>query len=80
MSEIIKKQQFFIASQDAKAIGKTGMYDKLDKSMVEFFNEICKAVLNGEDDIFAIQWAISKLDEEECDAVKTGQEKHRQEH
>ncbi len=65
MSEFIKKHQFLIASKDAKAIGKTGMIEKLDKSMVEFFNEICKAVLNGEDDIFAIQWAISKLDADE---------------
>ena len=65
MSEFINKHQFLIASNDARAIGKTGMYEKLDKTMVEFFNEICKAVLNGEDDIFAIQWAISKLDKEE---------------
>lgn len=73
MSEIIKKQQFFIASKDAKAIGKTGMYDKLDKSIVEFFNAICKEVLNGVDnDIFAIQWAISKLDEDEKNAIKKG--------
>lgn len=65
MSEFISKKQFLIASKDAKAIGKKGLYEKLDKTMVEFFNEICKAVLNGEDDIFVIQWAISKLDEAE---------------
>lgn len=80
MSEIIKKQQFFIASKDAKAIGKAGMYDKLDKSMVEFFNEICKAVLSGDEDIFAIQWAISKLDEGEKNSIEAGQEEHRKEH
>jgi len=65
VSEFISKKQFLIASKDAKAIGKKGLYEKLDKTMVEFFNEICKAVLNGEDDIFVIQWAISKLDEAE---------------
>jgi len=74
MSEFIKKHQFLIASKDAKAIGKKGVYEKLDKTMVDFFNEICKAVLNGEDDIFAIQWAISKLDEGEKNAVKEGRE------
>lgn len=70
MSEFIKKHQFLIASKDAKAIGKTGLYEKLDKTMVEFFSEICKAVLNGEDDIYAIQWAISKLDKEEQSEIR----------
>jgi hypothetical protein len=65
VSEFIKKHQFLIACKNAKTIGKTGLYKHLDKDMVEFFNEICKAVLNGDDDVFAIQWAISRLDEEE---------------
>ena len=70
MSEIIKKKQFFIASKDAKAIGKTGLYKSLDKSMVEFFEEICKAVLNGNDEVFAIQWAISKIDDTTSEEIK----------
>lgn len=69
MSEFIKKNQYFISSKDAKAIGKTGLYEKLDKSMVEFFNEICKAILNGDDEIYVIQWAISKLDDDEKKTV-----------
>ena len=74
MSEFIKKHQFFLESKAAKAIGKTGLYEQLDKTVVEFFNEICKAVLNGDDDIFAVQWAISKLDEGERNAVIKGKE------
>lgn len=74
MSEIIKKNQFFIESKAAKAIGKSGMINHLDKLLAEFFNEICKATLNGEDEMFAIQWAISKLDKGEQDAVEKGRE------
>jgi hypothetical protein len=70
VSEFIDKKQFFISSKDAKAIGKTGLYKKLDGTVVEFFNAICKAVLNGEDDVFAIQWAISKLDDEEKKSIE----------
>lgn len=70
MSEFVDKHQFLIKSIDAKAIGKKGLYDKLDKSMVEFFNAICKAVLNGDDDIYAIQWAISKLNNTEKLAIE----------
>lgn len=80
MSEIIKKQQFFIASKDAKAIGKAGMLNHLDKPMAEFFHAICKEVLNGDSEMFAIQWAISKLDEGEKNAIEAGQEEHRKEH
>jgi hypothetical protein len=75
MSEFVAKNQFFIATKDAKAIGKTGLYEKLDKQVVEFFNAISKAVLNGEsEDIFAVQWAVSKLDEGERDAIEKGRE------
>ena len=70
MSEIIKKHQFLIESKSAKAIGKTGLYKNLDKSMVEFFEAICKEVLNGDEDIFAIQWAISKLTDVEKKVVE----------
>ena len=80
MSEIIKKYQFFIKSTDAKAIGKAGMLNHLDKPIADFFNEICKAVLNGDDEMFAIQWAISKLDKGEQNAIEAGQEEHRKEH
>ena len=73
MSEFISTKQFFIATKDAKPAGKIGMADKLDVEMVKFFNVIAKAVLNGEkDDIFAVQWAVSKLDEGERDAVEKG--------
>ena len=75
MSDMISKKQFFIASKDAKPIGKSGMADILDVEMVKFFDEIAKAVLNGEiDDVFAIQWAVSKLDEGERDALTKGKE------
>ncbi len=80
MSEILKKHQFLIESNAAKAIGKAGMLNHLDKPIAEFFNAICKEVLNGDDEMFAIQWAISKLDKEEQNAVKAGQEEHRKEH
>ena len=69
MSEIIKKHQFFIQGKTAKSIGKSGMINHLDRPMAEFFNEICKSALNGEG-IIAIQWAISKLDKAEQDAVE----------
>ena len=72
MSEFISKRQFFIQSKDAKAIGKEGLYKKIDKLMVEFFNEICKVVLNGDKDIFCIQYAISKLEEKEKEEVIKG--------
>jgi len=74
MSEIIKKHQFFISSKSAKAIGKSGMIKHLDKPMAEFFNAICKEVLNGDDEMFAIQWAISKLDDGEKNAIEKGRE------
>lgn len=80
MAEIIKKEQFMIASKTAKAIGKSGMLNHLDKPIAEFFDAICKAVLNGDDEMFAIQWAISKLDEGEHDAVVKGKEEYRKEH
>jgi transcription termination factor Rho len=74
MSEIVSKKQFLIATKDAKPIGKMGMANKLDIEMVGFFDEIAKAVLGGDDDIFVIQWAISKLDKETGDAVKERRE------
>jgi hypothetical protein len=74
VSEFISKRQFFIQSKDAKAIGKLGLYKNIEKLMVEFFNEICKAALNGDEDIFCIQYAISKLDEKEKEVVIKGTE------
>lgn len=70
MTEVVIKKQFFISSKKAKSIGKMGMADILDKEMVALFNEIASAALNGEDDIFAVQWMISKLDKESSDAIK----------
>ena len=80
MSEIVSKKQFLLASKDAKAIGKAGMADKLDVEMVGFFNEIAKAVLNGDDDLFVVQWAVSKLDKETGDALIKGKEEYRTQH
>lgn len=74
MSEFVKRYQCFIESKNAKAIGKVGMRQKTDELLQDFFNDICYAVLNADDEIFLVQWAISKLDEGERDAVKAGQE------
>ena len=73
MSDMISKKQFFIATKDAKPMGKAGMANVLDVEMVGFFDEIAKAVLQGDTgDIFAVQWAVSRLDEGERDAVEKG--------
>lgn len=66
---MLSKHQFLINSKNAKAIGKSGMAEKLDKCMVDFFNAISKEVLNGDDDLFAVQWAISKLDDNEREQI-----------
>ena len=70
MSDILTKKQFFIATKDAKPMGKCGMANVLDVEMVGFFDEIAKSVLQGDaEDIFAVQWAVSRLDEGERNAV-----------
>ena len=75
MSDMISKKQFFIATKDAKPMGKAGMANVLDVEMVGFFDEIAKAVLQGDTgDIFAVQWAVSRLDEGERDAISQGRE------
>ena len=74
MSEILSKEQFFLESNASKAIGKTGMGKNLEHELMKFFNAICKDVLNGDNDIFAIQWAVSKLDAEENEIVRKGME------
>jgi hypothetical protein len=73
VSEMLTKKQFFIATKDARPMGKAGMANVLDVEMVGFFDEIAKAVLQGDsDDIFAVQWAVSRLDEGERDAIEKG--------
>lgn len=74
MSEFVKRNQCFIESKKAKAIGRIHLEEKTDEILVDFFNDICKAVLQADDEVFLIQWAISKLDEGERDAVTKGQE------
>ncbi len=75
MSEFISKKQFFIKTKDAKPMGKSGMADRLDIEMVRFFEEIAKSVLQGDsDDIFVIQWAVSRLNEGERNAIEKGRE------
>ena len=74
VSEFVKRNQCFIESKKAKSIGKKGLEEKTKELMHDFFNDICKSVLNAEDDVFLIQWAIVKLDEGERNAVIEGQE------
>ena len=38
----------------------------------EFFEDITNAVMSEGDDVYLIQWAISKLDEGERDAFEKG--------
>ena len=73
MSEFVNQYQCFIKSKDAKSVGKTGLIDKTNELMKDFLDDICKTVLNADDEVFLIQWAISKLDEGERDAVEKGQ-------
>lgn len=77
MSECVKQYQCIIESKQVKAVGKGGLRDSTNKLMEEFFDDICKTVLNADDDTFVVQWAIIKLSEEERNAAKAGQEEHR---
>lgn len=70
MSEFVTRNQCIIESKKAKAIGKPGLREKTDELMKDFFNDICKTVLNADDEMFVIQWAIVKLDEGERNAVE----------
>lgn len=75
MSEIVSKEQFFLESNASKALGKMGVGKHLEHEFMNFFDAICKAVLNGDNEIFAIQWAVSRLDDEESAVVRSGMEK-----
>ena len=74
MSECVTRNQCVILSKQAKAIGKKGLEEKTHELLRDFFNDICKAVLNAEDEMFVIQWAIIQLDEGERDAFEKGSE------
>ena len=73
MSEFIKKSQVIIESKKAKSIGKSGLKTETDLLLKDLFDDICKVVLNADDEMFVIQWAIIKLDEGERDAVTQGE-------
>lgn len=73
MSEFLKQSQVIIESKQAKAIGKAGLKIETDLLLKDLFDDICKAVLNADDEMFVIQWAIIKLDEGERNAVIEGQ-------
>lgn len=70
MSEFVKKYQCFIESKQVKAVGKGGLRESTSGLMKEFFDDICKTVLNADDETFLVQWAIIKLDEDERNAVQ----------
>ena len=74
MSEFIKKYQCIISSKEARAVGKTGLGLSTSDMIKEFFDDVCKAVLNAEDEVFLIQWAVIKLNEEERNAIGKGKE------
>ena len=74
MSDVIKKHQCVISSKDAKAIGKKNFGYATSDMLKEFFDSVCKAVLNGDDDHFVIQWAVIKLDKGDVDAINQGKE------
>jgi hypothetical protein len=73
MSEFLKQSQVIIESKRAKAIGKVGLKTETDSLLKDLFNDICKVVLNADDEMFVIQWAIIKLDEGERNAIKQGE-------
>ena len=75
MSEFVNQYQCFIKSKDAKSVGKTGMIEKTNDLMKDFLDDICKTVLNADDEVFLIQWAISKLNAKEAEEVKDAAEK-----
>lgn len=77
MSKFVKQYQCIIESKQVKAVGKGGLRDSTNKLMEEFFDDICKTVLNADDEAFVVQWAIIKLSEEERHAAKAGKEEHR---
>ncbi len=72
MREIILQNQFYIESKSAKVIGKSGVEARTKELLTVFSNEICKTVLNADDEGFVVQWAIIKLSKEERDAAKEG--------
>lgn len=72
MSEFVKKYQCIIESKQVKAVGKGGLRESTNKLMEEFFDDICKTVLNADDEAFVVQWAIIKLSEEERHAAQNG--------
>lgn len=65
MSEFITKNQCVILSKQAKAVGKKGLEDKTHELLNDFFSDICKTVLNADDEMFVVQWAIIKLGQDE---------------
>lgn len=73
MSEFLKQSQVIIESKQAKAIGKAGLKTETDLLLKDLLDDICKIVLNADDEMFVIQWAIIKLDEGERNAIKEGQ-------
>jgi hypothetical protein len=72
MSRFVVRNQCVIESKKAKAVGKPGLREKTDELLKDFFNDICKTVLNSDDDVFVVQWAIVQLDKEDRDAIIEG--------
>ncbi len=65
MSEFVSKNQCYIESKKARAVGKKGMAADTSEILNDFFDAICKHVLSADDDVFVIQWAVIKLDDDE---------------
>lgn len=70
VSRFVVRNQCVIESKKAKAIGKPGLREKTDELLKDFFDDICKTVLNADDEMFVVQWAIVQLDEEERNAIQ----------
>ena len=72
MSEFIRQYQNIIKSTDAREAGFLATKNATGKMLNEFFEDITNAVMSKGDDVYLIQWAISKLDEGERDAIEKG--------
>lgn len=74
MAKFIKQFQSIIHSKDAHELGFDNTEVATGTMLNDFFVDIVATVMGDDNKTYLIQWAISELDEGECDAVSKGKE------